>query len=105
MEVSPRVGKFLKEKFGYSAPSFYVYDNEEKKFWAENVKNPIPAPTVMEAVEFLWETGIQIYSVPEGKESRGIIKVGEKLEVMKGTERTPTESFNGCLEFLSEAGR
>ena len=71
--VSPQVGKFLKEKFGYNAPSLYVYDNGEKKFWAEKASNPIPAPTVMEAVEFLWEAGLKIYNVPEGMKSRGII--------------------------------
>jgi hypothetical protein len=106
MEVSPKVGKFLKEKFGYNAPSLYVYDNGEKKFWAEKTSNPIPAPTVMEAVEFLWEAGLKIYHVPEGKKSRGIIQIGSnKVEMIK-LGNTPSESFNECLEFLSlEGGR
>ena len=72
--VSPRVGKFLKEKFGYSAPSLYVYDDGEKKFWAEKASNPIPAPTVIEAVEFLWEAGIKIYNVPEDPQTRKLLK-------------------------------
>ncbi len=101
MEVSPKVGKFLKEKFGYNAPSLYVYDNGEKKFWAEKVENPIPAPTVIEAVEFLWEAGLKIYNVPEGMKSRGIIQAGNKRIEMDKLRDTPSESFNACLEFLS----
>ena len=104
MIVSPRVGKFLKEKFGYNAPSLYVYDNGEKKFWAERVENPIPAPSVIEAVEFLWEAGLKIYNVPEGLKSRGIIQVGDKRVKMGKLGNTPSESFNACLEFLSSEG-
>ena len=105
-EVSPRVGKFLKERFGYNAPSLYVYDNGEKKFWAERTSNPIPAPTVIEAVEFLWSAGLKIYNVPEGMKSRGIIQVGEKQVRMKKLSSSPSDSFNECLEFLSlEGGR
>ena len=102
--VSPRVGKFLKEKFGYSAPSLYVYDNGEKKFWAEKTSNPIPAPTVIEAVEFLWEAGLKIYNVPEGTKSRGIIQVGDKRVEMDKLGDTPSESYAECLEFLSKGG-
>ena len=102
--VSPRVGKFLKEKFGYSAPSLYVYDNGEKKFWAEKASNPIPAPTVIEAVEFLWEAGLKIYSVPEGIKSRGIIQLGDQKFKMGKLGDTPSESFNTCLEFLLKGG-
>ena len=105
MIVSPRVGKFLKEKFGYNAPSLYVYDNGEKKFWMEKANNPIPAPTVIEAVEFLWEAGLKIYNVPEGMKSRGIIQVGDRKVRMGKLGDTPSESFNTCLEFLSEGGR
>jgi hypothetical protein len=103
--VSPRVGKFLKEKFGYNAPSLYVYDNGEKKFWAEKASNPIPAPTVIEAVEFLWEAGLKIYNVPEGMKSRGIIQLGDRKVKMCKLGDTTSESFNTCLEFLSEGGR
>ena len=102
--VSPRVGKFLKEKFGYNAPSLYVYDNGEKKFWMENVKDPIPAPSVIEAVEFLWKVGLKIYNVPEGMKSRGIIQVGDKRVEMDKLGNTPSECFNECLEFLSKGG-
>ena len=105
MEVSPRVGKFLKEKFGYNAPSLYVYDNGEKKFWAEKASNPIPAPTIIEAVEFLWEAGLKIYNVPEGMKRRGIIQLGDRKVKMGKLGDTPSESFNTCLEFLSEGGR
>ena len=105
MEVSPKVGKFLKERFGYNVPSLYVYDNGEKKFWAEKASNPIPAPTVIEAVEFLWEAGLKIYNVPEGEKSRGIIQVGDKRVEMDNLSNTPSESFNTCLEFLSKGGR
>ena len=105
MIVSPRVGKFLKEKFGYNAPSLYVYDNGEKKFSLEpSLVNPIPAPSIIEAVEFLWGTGLKIYNVPEGKKSRGIIQVGDKRVEMDKLGDTPSESFNTCLEFLSEGG-
>jgi hypothetical protein len=103
--VSPRVGKFLKERFGYNAPSLYVYDNGEKKFWMEEVKNPIPAPSVIEAVEFLWGAGLKIYNVPEGMKSRGIIQLGDRKVRMVKLSDTPSESFNACLEFLSEGGR
>ena len=102
--VSLRVGKFLKEKFGYSAPSLYVYDDGEKKFWAEKASNPIPAPTVIEAVEFLWEAGIKIYNVPEGIQSRGIIQLGDQKFKMGKLGDTPSESFNTCLEFLLKGG-
>jgi hypothetical protein len=104
-EVSPRVGRFLKEKFGYNAPSLYVYDNGEKKFWAERVVNPIPAPSVIEAVEFLWGMGLKIYNIPEGEMGRGIIQVGDHRVKMEKLGETPTECYNECLEFLSQDGR
>ncbi len=101
MIVSNRVGKFLKERFGYNAPSLYVYDNGEKKFSLEPaLQDPIPAPDVWEAVEFLWEIGLKIYSIPEEGEVRGIIQVGDRKVKMKKLDHTLSESYTQCLEFL-----
>lgn len=102
MTVSFRVAKFLKNKFGYkNSQTLYIYDRGEKKFSLEPATNPIPAPTIIEAVEFLWKIGIKIYSLPEGKMSRGVIQVGNKRVKMKTLENSPSDSFLECLEFLS----
>lgn len=104
MTVSLRVASFLKKQFKYDLPSLYVYDGVEQKFSIESCKNPIPAPTIMEAVNFLWKVGIQIYYLPEGNGCRGVIKVGNRFIKLKRIKGTPQESYLECLEFLSKAG-
>lgn len=102
-EVSLKVARYLKEKFGYNYSSLYIYDNDgRKKFWIEKIENPTPAPTIIEAVEFLWRNGLKIYNIPEGEMSRGIIQIGKQKIILRKLGRSPSESYNICLEYLSK---
>lgn len=103
MIVSYRVAKFLKDRLGYNNSfTLYVYDRRgEMKFSMEPVLNPVPAPTILEAIEFLWKVGIKIYNIPEGKKSRGIIQVKDKQIKMIQLDNSPSESYTECLEYLS----
>ena len=102
--VSLSVAKLLKGRFGFDLPTLYVYDHGEKKFSLERCNDPIPAPTIMEAVNYLWELGIKIYVIPEGELARGVVSVGERKVGMRCLTEVPIESYEKCLEFLSVGG-
>ena len=105
MVVYLRVAKFLRGHLRFNQPTLYVYDHfGERRFSLERCQDPIPAPTVIDSIEFLWELGIKIYNIPEGERSRGYIQVGEKRVEMRTTKETPTESYIECLEFLCRGG-
>jgi hypothetical protein len=95
---------YLFEK-GYTRSSLYVYwrDTQELHFWIDpenNLHQIIPAPTITEAIEYLWQLRIKLaYELLEGEYCRGLIWGNGKKITLPDQSLTPQEALEKCLTY------
>ena len=102
MCVSLSIAKFLKYYLGYNKETLYVYSNGIKRFSLEpDLFDPIPAPEINDAIEFLWINEIKIYYLPEEGKCRGVINLLNDSYKLKDLYNTPMDTYSHCLDFIS----
>ncbi|MBP3732237.1 MAG: hypothetical protein J6I84_03240 [Bacilli bacterium] len=96
--VGYNVAKYL--KFPEQTPYLYWEDDRtEVHLWCdpENIYHvTFPAPSAIEAVEYLWKRGIRISYEPVSEGCKGRIEGS----VLSNIYPTPTDAMIGCLEWL-----
>ena len=104
-EIVPlEVAVLLKNKLNYNKPSFWVYNNSSNdlRYSIEpGLFNSIWAPTINDAVNFLWGVGIKIFYFPKFNGCQGIIKIKDVDIKIPKISNTPKDVYRDCLIYLS----
>jgi len=102
--VSFEVAKFLYCTYRYKKDTVYMYDLFGRLHLSLEPEQAylIPAPTVQEAVDFLWKVDIKIYYAPKKGKCLSLVMIGEDVSELRDLCNTPSESYTNSLQYLAK---
>ena len=102
--VSFEIAKFIYCAYQYKNDTAYMYDLSGKIHLSLEPEYTylIPAPTIQEAVNFLWRMGIKIYYAPKKEKCIPLIMIEQDVTELRELCDTPEESYNLSLCYLAK---